>query len=156
MFKTITVREKDVIGFEYNTSCGGRITVGIRYVDEDRKEKIRQDCQEPLKNRKFKFKNRLYKRMIARESIENIKNATYQDINFITEPTVQVVLDPGKSWTDLIEYDNEVKEFIVTNMIEDFSDFIDEACADVELFQKRAEAREMHNLKPGSGAQQEN
>jgi hypothetical protein len=155
MFQVKTIREKDVIGFEFNTACGGRITVGIKYVDEDRKEKIRQDCTEPLKNRKFKFKNRLYKRMIAREAIEYIKEATYQDINFITEPTVQVILDPGKKWTDLVEYDEEVKEFIVENMVEEFSDFIDEACADVETFQKKANAREMNNLKPGSGAPQE-
>ncbi len=153
MIKTITVRQKDVIGFEFNTSCGGRITVGIKYIEEDRQDKIRQECQEPIKGRKLRFNNRLYKRMIAREAIEYIKDVTYQDINFITEPSVQVVLDPGKTWTDTVECDEEVKEFIIANMIEDFSNFVMEACADVETFQKKAAAREMQNLKPGSKAQ---
>lgn len=153
MFKTQTIREKDVIGFDFNTACGGRITVGIKYIDEDRKEKIRQDCTESLKKGKFRFKNRLYNRMIARETIEYIHNMTYEDINFIIEPIERVMLEPGKNWKDYITYDQEVKEFVIKNMIEEFADFITEASTDVEIFHRKALESEMKNLTPGSAAQ---
>jgi hypothetical protein len=155
MFKTQTIQEQEVISFEFNTNCGGKINVGIQYVDEDTRERFRQGCTESLKGKKFRFKNRVYKRMLAREAIVNIENATYQDISFIIEPTQKIVPDPGKTWKDLITYDDDVKEYVVMNMIEEFSDFIEEACTEVEVFHKKAKAKEMSNLKPGSGAPQE-
>jgi len=154
--KLVHVENTGTIEYKYNTNCGNTINVGIKYVDEDQKEKLRKQCTDPMKGKKLNFKNRLYRRMLARAAIGYIKNMTFKDLNYITEPAVQVVLESGENWTDTVQVTDEIKEWLVTNMIEEFSDFIDEACSDVETFQKKASAKEMNNLKHGSAAPQEN
>ena len=159
-FKCFEDQVDDIIYFDWITDrfdrTKGKVSIGIRYLDEEIINQIRTEVRESKGKKKkntFYWDDLLYKRKIARASIRDIKT-TYMDLSAVTEPKWIPIVPDGKTWNDSVPFDKNVKEFLVRGMTGDVADFIVEAATEVDTFRKKAEAAEFKNLPDGSDSSQ--
>ena len=152
--------DEDIIYFDWITDRSdgtkGKVSIGIRYLDEDTINQIRKDVRESKGKKKkngFYWDDLLYNRKVARASIRDIKT-TYLDLNAVTEPKWIPVVPEGETWNSSVPYEKNVKEFLVRGMTGDVADFIVEAATEADTFRKKVEADEFKNLNGGSGSSQ--
>lgn len=152
--------QDDIIYFDWITDRSdgskGKVSFGIRYVDEEIINQINKEVRESKGKKKkntFHWDNLLYKRKVARQAIRDIKT-TYLDLNAVTEPKWIPVIPEGKTWEDAVPYEKDVKEFLVRGMTGDVADFIDESATEADVFRKKAESAEFKNLPVGSDSSQ--
>jgi len=159
-FKCNDEQDEDIIYFDWITERSdgtkGKVSFGIKYLDEETDNQIRKEVRESKGKKKkntFYWDDLLYNRKIARASIRDIKT-TYLDLSGVTEPKWIPIVPEGKTWDDFVPYDKNVKEFLVRGMTGEVAEFIVEAATEAETFRKKADAAEFKNLPGGSGSSQ--
>lgn len=156
VFKFDEQENEDIIYFDYHLSNGKIIKFGMCYVEEAVNRKFIRDSAPKKLNRKSLFKTDMlkYRRLVVDFALKDIKDATYEDMNCLTEPRWRVILPDGKKWTDIVPFDDDVKRYVVKGMHADLGEFLEEACMEFEAFKRKKHILEMKNLNDGSNTGQ--
>lgn len=155
-FKFQEKESDDIVYFDYQLSTGNVIKFGMRFVNDNLNRKFIRDAA-PKKLRKgnlMRIDFLKYRQSLVNHALMDIKDATYADMNFLTEPGWKVILPQGKTWNDVVPFDENVKKYIANGMHSDLGEFFEEACLEYELFKQKQMAAEMKNLPDGSNSSQ--
>lgn len=142
------IEEKEQMNWPYFDYEG--VEFQIRFIDETEVNQMSKACTEKKGTKKEDLDYIKYNRLMAKKAIVGWRNMTRADIRKFIEPGKVLVLEPGETWADRIEYSEQMLDLIVRRMHYEFSIFIAEAARNVQVHTTAEREREMANLGAGS------
>lgn len=146
------IRENENQNFPYFTYKD--VEFQVRFLEDDVVESIESASTEfsfDSKHQKEKKLNAMkYARKVAKKAIISWRGMKRKNLIDFVNPAKKIFLDDGESWNDDIEFNDDIKDFIIENMHHDFAKFIVFASREVEAFAAKTKKEELENLKVGS------